>query len=144
MFCKVRRFTGVRIFIEELFMSNEQSRHCSHIGEDGSQCKAYRQGYSEYCFFHDPLLTEERAAASRDGGTMRGQKAQSTLRLPTDMFTQPLNTAGALAKLLMTTLELACRGEIDLRAGTTVAYMVSILLQARNSADAEAAAGQPE
>jgi len=75
---------------------------------------------------------------------MRGQKTQSTLRLPTDMFTQSLNTAGALAQLLMTTLELACRGEIDLRAGTTVAYMVSILLQARNSADAEAAAGQPE
>jgi hypothetical protein len=123
----------------EQIMTSKQSRHCRHIGEDGTQCKAYRQGYSEYCFFHDPLLKEERAVASRDGGAMRGQKAQGALRLPADMFTESLNTAANLEKLMKMTLEKMCRGEIDMRAGTTVAYMVSILQQTMDSADAEAA-----
>ena len=60
-------------------MTGEPTRHCAHMNDDGTECKAHPQGYSEYCFFHDPLMDplmkDERAAASRAGGVTSTQRA---------------------------------------------------------------------
>lgn len=119
-------------------MTSEPTRRCLHTNEDGSQCKAHPRENREYCFFHDPLMKDERASASRAGGVTSTQRAQAALRLPADMFTVPLDTAADLAALLRTTMEKTCRGEIDLRSGMNVAYMASILMQSMDRAERDA------
>lgn len=115
-------------------MTSQPSRHCRHIGEDGIQCKAHPLVGRAYCFFHDPAMKKKRAAAGRDGGLMRGQRALARLKLPPDMFTRPLETVYDLADLLSETISRFLRGEIDARLAETITYMTNSLMHAWNKA----------
>ena len=106
-----------------------QPRQCSHQRADGTQCKAHPQQERDYCFFHDPALKKKRAAASRDGGWMRAHQAEHYLRLPEEMLANPLLSLADLAAFLGQTITLLCRGEIDVRAATSLGYLASLLLQ---------------
>jgi hypothetical protein len=116
-------------------MSNEQTRHCRHMGDDGTPCKAHPLHNRQYCFFHDPAMKTKRAAAGRDGGLMRAQRALADLKVPPDLLTQPLHTDAEISELLREVIVRFCRGEITLRLATTITYMCSILMQSRQKAD---------
>jgi hypothetical protein len=122
----------------------DQLRHCSHKRDDGTQCKAHPLQDREYCYFHDPALKKKRAAASRDGGMMRGQRAELFLRLPAEMIANSLRSVADIAAFLSETITLLCRGEIDVRAATSLGYLASLLLQTmpRTSSGAEGLASE--
>jgi len=105
---------------------NGQSRRCRHQPENGKQCKANAQTGTPYCFFHDPALDEERAAARRAGGIARSQK----VLLPADLPIKPLRTASEVVELLGDTINQVRRGELDLRVSNAVGYLSGILLSA--------------
>ncbi len=118
-------------------MTGHETRHCCYTNEDGTRCKGYPQEGREYCFFHDPATKERRMEASRDGGTMRGQRGQQVLELPRDIADNPLQTASDIAAFMTETLRLVCCGEIDMRTATGLSYMASILMQAMEKASQE-------
>jgi hypothetical protein len=118
-------------------MTSQQTRRCCHVSGDGTQCKAHPQGYSEYCFFHDPLMQTERAAASRAGGLTSTHRAQADPPLPPDLLPISLETAADVAYLMRETIQRLCHGEINLRTATSLGYLASILMTATERAARE-------
>jgi hypothetical protein len=113
-------------------MTSHETPRCHYTGDSGTPCKAHPLEGRKYCFFHDPAMKKKRAAAGRNGGLMRGQRALAGLKLPPDMFTRPLQTPTDAADLLRETIARFCRGEIDARLAETVTYMANSLLHAWN------------
>src|SRR5207302_2423169 len=101
-------------------------KRCTYEGEGGSQCKANTQGGTVFCFFHDPALHEERAAARRAGGIARTRK----IVLPANLAVKRLQTVADVAELLGETINQVRRGELDLRVSNAVGYLSGILLSA--------------
>src|SRR5437762_8106143 len=76
------------------------SRPCLHELEVGTHCKANARHGSEYCFFHDPLLEQERAIARKAGGIARTRKAV----LPAGSPDKRLQTVSDVIELLGETI----------------------------------------
>jgi hypothetical protein len=114
-------------------MFNDTTRKCSHVGDDGSRCKAAPMRRRKYCFFHDPAMKKRRQAASRDGGMRRGQKALADLRMPPDLFTKPLefHSNADLAELMRQMLVRLCRNEINPLLVSIVEHVVKTMMRAR-------------
>lgn len=108
------------------FIPSDQSRLCRFEREKGIQCKANAQAGAEFCFFHDPGLNAERAAARKAGGIARTQKPV----LPTNLPVKRLHTATDVVELLGETINQVRRGEIDLRVSNAIGYLSGILLSA--------------
>ena len=102
----------------------ESNGHCLHETKTGMQCKAKAHTGAEYCFFHDPSLSEERSAARKAGGVSRSQKVV----LPSNTPAMPLQTASDVVALLGETINQVRRGELDLRVSNAIGYISGILL----------------
>jgi hypothetical protein len=102
------------------------SQRCCHECEGRTQCKANAQTGAQYCFFHDPTLAKERAAARKAGGIARTQKVV----LPADLPVKPLRTAAQVVELLSETINQVRRGELDVRASNAIGYLSGVLLSA--------------
>jgi hypothetical protein len=139
MLLKVHPLMGRLRFsvVKERFMQNDTTRQCSHIGEDGIQCKAAPMRRKQYCFFHDPAMKTKRLAASRDGGLKRGQRTLASLRLPPDMFTKRLefHTYADIAELLRRVMVGLCDGSVNPLLASIVEQLVKTMLQARRRAE---------
>jgi hypothetical protein len=107
-------------------MPTNQPRRCRYEREEASHCKANAQTSSEFCFFHDPALVKDRAAARRAGGIARTRK----IVLPNDLPVKRLQTVAEVVELLGETINQLRRGEIDLRVSNAIGYLSSILLNA--------------
>ena len=103
-----------------------QSRRCCYEVQKDSRCKANAQTGTDFCFFHDPSLGEERAAARRAGGIARTRK----IVLPANLAVKRLQTVADVAELLGETINQVRRGELDLRVSNAVGYLSGILLSA--------------
>jgi hypothetical protein len=103
-----------------------QSLRCRYIGKGGGGCKANAQTGTEFCFFHDPELDEERAAARQAGGIARTRK----IVLPADLSVKRLQTVAEVVDLLGETINQVRRGELDLRVSNAIGYLAGILLSA--------------
>ena len=107
--------------------NNAQSEQgCRYQSERGKRCRARTQTGAEFCFFHDPALGEERAAARKAGGVARTQKAV----LPADAPIRALRNAADVVELLGETINQVRRGELDLRVSNAIGYLSGILLSA--------------
>jgi len=107
-------------------ISAKQSRRCRYEREKGVRCNANAQTGSLYCFFHDPALSDERAAARKAGGIARTRK----VALPTNLPAKSLRTVTDVAELLGETINQVRRGELDLRVSNAIGYLSGILLSA--------------
>ena len=106
--------------------ADQSPPRCHYKCRGSAQCKANAQSSSEFCFFHDPALDEERAAARKAGGIARTRK----ITLPANVPARPLHTAVDVAELLGETINQVRRGEIDLRISNAIGYLSGILLSA--------------
>ena len=111
----------------------QNTRHCLHETKSGERCKAKAQTGAEYCFFHDPALSEERTAARKAGGVSRTQKVV----LPTTTPAMPLQTASDIVVLLGETINQVRLGELDLRVSNAIGYLSGILLSAMEKSSYE-------
>ncbi len=107
-------------------MEPNSARQCRYTKSDGNGCQANVQAGSEFCFFHDPALVEERATARSEGGRERTRKVLLAPNTPI----RELKTVTEVVQLLGETINQVRRGGIDLRVANCVGYLSGILLAA--------------
>jgi hypothetical protein len=49
-------------------LDNKQKKRCIFVKENGETCGALRMKNSEFCYFHNPEVAEERQETKRNGG----------------------------------------------------------------------------
>jgi hypothetical protein len=107
-------------------MPTDTSRRCQYQRKNRARCKAHAQNESPFCFFHDPALDKERAAARKAGGIARTRR----IVLPAHIRDKSLRNAADVGELLGETINQVRRGEIDLRVSNAIGYLSGILLSA--------------
>lgn len=108
---------------------------CRFSKPDGTSCKASCLPASDYCYFHDPTLAEERAAARRKGGRERSKRPAI---LPiADADPVEMKSVSDVLKLLSTTATDVRRGAVDCKTANCLGYLASVGLRAIVGADFE-------
>jgi hypothetical protein len=115
----------------ELEMSEADST-CEKIKSDGQRCRAMAIANSQYCFFHDPTVTETRKAAQRQGGQANGLEV-----LPADVAGVPLHSGKDVAAFLAETINQVRKGRVSPKVASTVGYLSSLLMKALDTTDLE-------
>ena len=110
------------------------ARSCFATKADGTPCHAPPRSGSQFCFFHDPEVEEERTAARRAGGA---ERSQPRTVLPRDSADAALGNAIQVADLLGSTINQVRHGELDTRVGNAVGYLASVLLRALDQGQLE-------
>src|SRR5712691_1176445 len=115
-------------------MNNVEDPHnkprCQYISKIGSRCQADPKTGKAYCFFHDPDQKSKQAAARRQGGEARSRQTEPEITLPPNLSVMPLQKASDVFELLAQTVNHFRRGQMDMRAAKTIAYLASLLLRA--------------
>ena len=104
----------------------DTSRRCQYQRKNRTRCGAHSQNGLPFCFFHDPALDGQRAAARKAGGIARTRGVV----LPAHVPVKSLRTAADVGDLLGETINQVRRGEIDLRVSNAIGYLSGILLSA--------------
>jgi hypothetical protein len=118
---------------DDLGTSMTSVSQCRHVKNDGSRCGANAQAESELCFFHDPGMADQRAAARRAGGTERSRKV---LFAP-NTTVKELRTIADVVDLVGETINQVRRGQLDMKIANTVGYLSGILLTALDKGQLE-------
>src|SRR5712691_7722304 len=103
---------------------------CQYISKIGARCQADPQTGKAYCFFHDPDQKGKQAAARRQGGEARSRQTEPEITLPPNLSAIRLQKASDVFELLSQTVNHFRRGQMDMRAAKTIAYLASLLLRA--------------
>ncbi len=111
---------------ERTHVPTDTSRRCQFQRRDRTRCKAHAHSGLPFCFFHDPALHNQRAAARKAGGIARTRRVV----LPAHAPVKSLRTAADIGELLGETINQVRRGEIDLRVSNAIGYLSGILLSA--------------
>ena len=105
---------------------------CEEIKSNGERCRAMAMAGSQYCFFHDPSVSEARKAAQRQGGQANGQEV-----LPADLADVPLHSGKDVAAFLAETINQVRKGRVSPKIASTVGYLSSLLMKALDTTDLE-------
>ena len=114
--------------------------YCCHQTKEGAPCNATPQAGKAYCFFHDPELAQERAAARRQGGLTSIGKAAPVV--PPNLPLVSLKTLDDVAQLVEQIVNYVLQGQMDLRTANNLCSLVNgqiRTLQANARAEREAA-----
>ena len=98
---------------------------CSFVKSDGSRCGANALGSSTFCYFHDPAVADERAAARVRGGRNRRPGT-----LPADGPDFNLQSADDVVQMLERSVNEVARGRLDRRVANSVGFLAATLLKA--------------
>lgn len=105
---------------------------CQLIKPDGSFCGSNAMTESQFCYFHDPSVPEEKKKSARiRGGKNNATKVESTLR--------PLKIKRPVdvVKLLTGTIDEVRSGEIDVKVANCLGFLSTQLLKALEIAEFE-------
>jgi hypothetical protein len=105
---------------------------CIGRTSDDGQCKSPRLSSSQYCFFHDPDLTEERKAAQSAGGQRNTIKV-----LPASTPDVKLGSAEDQSKFLEETMSQVRRGELDPKVANTLGYLFSLHIKIESNLETD-------
>jgi len=83
-------------------MQTDTSRRCQYQRKNRARCKAHAQNESPFCFFHDPALDNQRAAARKAGGMARTRR----IVLPARIRDKSLRNAADVGELLSETMDI--------------------------------------
>jgi hypothetical protein len=103
----------------------DDDRQCTQMKPDGDRCREQALTGSSLCFFHDPAQGSARAAASRRGG----EKTRAAV-LSRETPDAPLSTAAEVTAFLGRTINQIMRGQLDPKIGTTVGYLLTVMIKA--------------
>ena len=98
---------------------------CKARNQSGGPCKAPSQGGSEFCFIHDPRLSEARKAAQRKGGQAR---ARSVAALPVGEI--DLSDPTKIPAEMTRVATLVCSGRLDAKQAHAVGHLADCSLKA--------------
>jgi len=105
---------------------------CKHIKADGKQCQSRAMLNSDYCYFHNPDVAEERQAANIRGGRGKRPRVDTPLGV-----TVKFESVDDVLRLLEVVTEAMLNGVIDQRVASTTAYLSNVVLRALESSEME-------
>jgi len=98
---------------------------CKHIKQNGEQCKANTMKGLEYCYLHNPKISEEeKKEASKKGGLNRAKTIKQPL--PSLVIKEP----GDTVTLLIDTINRVRAGELDIKVANCLGFLTERLLKA--------------
>jgi len=106
-------------------MENKTDNKCKHTKEDGTQCGAYAMADTEFCYLHNPAISdEEKKLAQVKGGENRA------LMIDEPLPVMRLETPSDAVMLLADTINRVRTGTLDPRIANTIGYLAGHLLKA--------------
>jgi hypothetical protein len=97
---------------------------CEYTKADGTKCRATVRTDSQFCWFHDPTLAEQRQLARRRGGIARSRRAV----LPPHTPLRPLASVADVLCLLEEAANAVRVGALEPRLGNCIGYLCSVAL----------------
>jgi len=98
---------------------------CNHIKENGETCEAYAVKDSEFCYFHNPDISdEEKKEAQTNGGANRAL----TLKEPLPVL--PIANQDDAVLLVADTINRVRAGKLDIRTANCLGFLADKLLKA--------------
>ena len=104
---------------------------CQFIKTDGRKCQAYAVDGSNYCFWHDPKLSQKRAAARKKGGFNRHVGKRS------NRSSYDVETIQDVMEILKDALNDALLLENSQSRARTVGYLSQILIKGIETSELE-------
>lgn len=106
---------------------NKVQKKCNFQRENGTYCNSFAMKNSDYCFQHNPAISdEEKREAKSKGG-------KSKVLIPVELQRKgniTLRTASDVRRFYQKLVNDVMKGELDLRIATGVSYILSGLLKA--------------
>jgi hypothetical protein len=98
---------------------------CVYVKDNGEACHANPMGGSEYCYLHNPAISEdEKKQAQAKGGQAR------SLTLETPLPDLPLETPNDTVTLVADTIRRVRAGELDIKTANCIGFLSDKLLKA--------------
>jgi len=98
---------------------------CEFIKPDGTKCEAYAVKGSEFCYFHNPDISDEEKREAQSNG---GKTKALTLKepLPELVLAEPADTV----LLIADTISRVRAGKLDIRTANCLGFLSDKLLKA--------------
>ncbi len=98
---------------------------CSFIKDNDEQCKANAMNGSEFCYLHNPDISDE---AKREAQTKGGANRALTLSEPLPVI--PLAVPNDAIMLITDTISRVRAGELDIKTANCIGFLTDKLLKA--------------
>jgi hypothetical protein len=98
---------------------------CSFIKDNGEQCNTYAMGDSEFCYLHNPAISDEE---KRNAQARGGQARALTVSQPLPDL--PIATPDDAVLLIADTIRRVRAGELDIRTANCLGFLTDKLLKA--------------
>jgi hypothetical protein len=105
---------------------------CQFIKPDGQKCQAHAVKGDEFCYFHNPNISnEEKKETQTQGGQARG------LRVKEPLEKIPIKKIPDVALLLVDTINRVRDGTLDIRVANCLGFLSDKLMRALEVSDLE-------
>jgi hypothetical protein len=111
--------------VKETMPHKSKKPRCQHTKTNGLKCGAPTISGREFCFFHDPVRSADRAAAQRAGGLANRRRRTQ----PVDDL--PLETPGDMLQLVCETINAVRRYTMSAKSANAIALLVTVWLRVR-------------
>jgi len=98
---------------------------CSFMKPDGTQCNANAMSGAEYCYTHNPDISDEEKREAKQRG---GQARALTIANPLPAL--PINTPDDAVLLIVDTINRVRAGTLDIRTANCLGFLADKLLKA--------------
>jgi len=106
------------------------AKRCVHLHKSNERCKVNKMTDFEYCYFHEPSITEERLENSKRGG-------RTPRLLPSQLPPPSMKTHEEVRQFTVETLHQVRTGELEPRTAAVVSSLVSHILKTLPDVGAE-------
>lgn len=100
---------------------------CTHTNKNGKTCNSKAMRDSEFCYYHNPNVTDEAKRISRRKGGLTNKPKSIHLE------PLPLKTSDDVLVLLADTINKVRSGDMDIRIANTLGYLSMQLLKAMDN-----------
>ena len=105
---------------------NKVQKKCNYKRENGTYCNSFAMKNSDYCFQHNPDISEEEKREAKS----KGGKRKILIPVILQRKNITLRTAGDVRHFYQKLINDVMKGELDLRIATGVSYILTGLLRA--------------
>jgi len=98
------------------------AKNCKSITKSGKKCRMLPLKNDVYCYIHSKLTTEQKRVSLRNGG-------KSKVLICSDFPDMKLNTVSEINLFIVMLINKILKGEMDLRLGTGVNYLIQTLMR---------------
>lgn len=113
--------------------AEEGGKKCRHVKEDGEQCQAWSMGGSEFCYLHNPEVSEE----EKKEAMAKGGKANRPM-VKTPLVGITINSTEDILTMIAATLGELRAGQVDGNIAKAVFYGCGCYLKAYEMTSLEA------